>query len=44
MKYVIQKEMKNIEAAMPHTSISTMLKRNMCGQRKQGKAVVIKVN
>ena len=35
--------MENIEAAMPHTPICVMLKRNMCSQRKQGKAAVIKV-
>ena len=36
--------MENIEAATPHTPpICVMLKRNMCSQKKQGKAAVIKV-
>ena len=35
--------MENIKAAMPHTPTCVMLKRNMCSQRKQGKAAVIKV-
>ena len=43
MKYLIRKDTENIEAAMPHTPICMMLKRNMCNQRKQGKAAAIKV-
>ena len=44
MKYLIRRDMENIEAAMPHTPICAMLKRNMCSQRKQGNAAVIKVS
>ena len=41
MKYLIRKDMENIEAAVPHTPICPMLKRNMCCQRKQGTRVFV---